>query len=150
MSLSYKSNPIALKQATEAGRDAACLFRSNAGKNLQLSKKLAERVLIEQCPMGFEDIAADAFNKEIEPMAIASVIDASQGGNKEITVWVRELWLADLPKERLKVLLDWLKQQDMKGTYFCAAVEREIDKRQVENLKRTQISHFNEHRLRYQ
>ena len=63
---------VLIKRAVAAGRDAACMWRSNESSPKR-ANSLAEKIIRAQCPVEFYVAAAAAFNKETQLLARAYV-----------------------------------------------------------------------------
>lgn len=61
------------RKARDAGRDAACIFRSLVQKDAKEATVMAKKVFLYQCPYGFWSTGVAAFNSEVERKAIACI-----------------------------------------------------------------------------
>ena len=68
--LSYKETLKQVQMAVRAGRDAACVYRSNVQTSSK-SHSMAEEIVAEQCPQELYYVAIAAFNMEMWPEASA-------------------------------------------------------------------------------
>ena len=64
------------QSAVRAGRDAACVFRSNA-QHTSLAQEKAAKIIECQCAPGFYEFAIAAFNKEVSKNVCACIVQSS-------------------------------------------------------------------------
>lgn len=73
------------QRAVRAGRDAACVFRSNA-QHASLAQQKAEKMIQCQCAPGFYEFAVAAFNREVSRNVCACIVQSPDKSIIRVTV----------------------------------------------------------------